>query len=408
MSVSFGISDQGFTLKRLADILSDMQTAFSTVQDPATGEMLTLNLADENDPLVQAVNSVSDALSLAWEQLQLCFNQFDPLKATGAGLSGLVQLNGILRKPGSPSTVTLTMTGTPNLYVALGQQAATFDNSVVFDLTDWTFDGSGNATVLGTCTVDGPSAAPAGSVTSILTPVSGWNMCANKNDATLGTDPETDAALSARQQLSTETTARTTVGDIYGNLTDLNRVTFARVYQNNTMETDYRGIPAKSIAVVIVGGDDTEIANTIFAHSPPLPGYFGTTTVNITDEQGIQYGVQFSRPTSIPIFVSATLQITNASLWPTNGPALVQQAILDYALQGAYGLGITSGFERHGYVPGQSVFSSELYTAINSVPGTQIMSLTVGIIPSPVTQFVNIPWNEVAEFDISNISVVVS
>ena len=73
MSVSFGISDQGFTLKRLADILSDMQTAFSTVQDPATGEMLTLNLADENDPLVQAVNSVSDALSLAWEQLQLCF-----------------------------------------------------------------------------------------------------------------------------------------------------------------------------------------------------------------------------------------------------------------------------------------------------------------------------------------------
>jgi len=117
----FGINETGFNLKRLADILADMKTALSTVTDPITGESLTPDLLDENDPLIQLVNTFSDTLALGWEQLQLAYNQFDPLKATGAGLSGLVQLNKLSRQAGSKSTVVLTLTGTVDKSVPAGK-----------------------------------------------------------------------------------------------------------------------------------------------------------------------------------------------------------------------------------------------------------------------------------------------
>src|ERR1035437_6784669 len=103
----FGVSSAGFSLKRLNDILNDMVADLSTIQDPVTGETLTPSLIDENDPLVQTANSLADALSVGWEQLQLACNQYDPLKSVGAGLSGLVQLNKIKRKVGSGSTVSV-------------------------------------------------------------------------------------------------------------------------------------------------------------------------------------------------------------------------------------------------------------------------------------------------------------
>jgi len=94
---TFGITDSGFTLKRLADILADMVTALNTVTDPVTGESLTPNLADENDPFIQQIQATADAVSECWEQLQLVYNQFDPLQASGSALSGLVQLSGLTR-----------------------------------------------------------------------------------------------------------------------------------------------------------------------------------------------------------------------------------------------------------------------------------------------------------------------
>ena len=406
--MAYGVTDQGFALKRLADILSDMRTRLSAIEDPVTGETLSPDLADENDPLAQIVNAVADELSACWEQLQLAYNQFDPLKGTGAGLSGTVQLNKIKRLAGSSTLVTLTMTGTPNLFIAAGKQAALYDGSVVFDLPEWTFDGSGQATVVGTCTEEGPTEATAGSVTSILTPVRGWTACTNAADAVPGRAPETDAQLRSRQRQSTETTGRTTIGDIYGNLANIEGVTFCRVYQNQTLSADSRGIPAKSVAAVVVGGDDTEVAETLFRQSPPGIGLHGSTSVNVTDEQGIQYAVAFTRPTAVPVYVAISLTVVNSSFWPTDGEDQIKDAILAYAQSGAYGLGITSGFDQDGYTPGQSVYASELFTPVNSIPGTRITALTIGTTASPADQSVAIDWDEVAEFDADNIDITVS
>ncbi len=128
-----GVTPQGFSLKRLADIRNDLVTALNEVTDESTNEKLIVDLADADDPLVQIVDSFSDGLSVAWEQLQFAYNQFDPLKSSGGGLSGVVQLNGIRRKSGTFSTVFVSLTGQFNQFIPAGQQITDINNTHVWE-----------------------------------------------------------------------------------------------------------------------------------------------------------------------------------------------------------------------------------------------------------------------------------
>jgi len=315
---TYGVTDQGFVLKRLSDIRGDMVTTLSTVQDPTTGEYLTPDLDNENDPLVQIVNSVSDQLAACWEQLQLCYNQFDPLKATGAGLSGLVQLNGIRRNAG-----------------------------------------------------------------------------------------EIDTVLRTRQQASTMTTSSSLIESVYSALNNLDGVTYVRVYQNLTSETDERGIPAKNIAVVINGGDDAEIADILWLKASAFPQY-GTTSVEVYDAQGMTYSMNFIRPTPVPIYVSVSVKVIDATAWPANGADLIKTAITNYAQSGTAALGVTTNWGRDRIQIGEDIYASDLYIPVGSVPGTQILSVGVGIGEPAELDTLVIDWDEIGTFDTLNITVTVS
>lgn len=402
---TFGVTPTGFKTKRLADILADLTTALSTVSDPSTGESLIVDLADENDPLVQVVNAFADGLAEAWEQLELAHDQFDPLKSIGAGLSGLVQLNGISRKPSTYTTATVSLTGTPNSAFVAGKKISNGVNN--FTLPAVAFDGSGFASVVAVADEEGPIQALAGTLVKIVTPVPGWTAVTNPTDGVVGTYAETDTELRARQQNSTSATAQTIIESIYSALVNLDGVTYCRVYQNITLAVDSRGIAAKSVAVVIVGGDDNEIAESIF-NRLPLADTYGSTTVNLTDAQGVTYPIRFSRPQQVDVYVSIAVTVVNTSVWPADGAAKIKAAIVTFAQQGARGLGIQSGYDQNGFVVGENVYSSDLYVAIGSVLGIKVTSVTVGVAPNPVGSEVIIEWDQVAAFDSANITVAVS
>jgi uncharacterized phage protein gp47/JayE len=386
----FGVQSQGFVLKRLADILDDMVAELSLVQDPVTGEFLTPNLSDENDPLVQLVNSVADQLAVGWEQLQLAYNQFDPLKATGAGLSGLVQLNGIRRKAGFPSSVQLTVTGTPGKVVAAGRQVSTIDDSVVFTLPAFTIGGGGTVSVQAVATEDGPLEAAAGTVVKILTPVAGWSAVTNPTDAVPGEAEQDDTSLRELQRLSTENTGRGMIEDLFSAINTITGLTFAKAYQNTSLLEDERGIPGKTVAPIVQGGDVDEIAQAIFSHMPIGVDTFGSIETTITDEQGFDYTIRFDRPTAIPIFIAVEIDPFSPT-WPTDGADLIKQAIVNYALE--------------NYLPGVSVYASQLFTPANSIAGAQIVSLVIGTADPPADQIVSIDWGELASFSVDNIEV---
>jgi len=406
----FGVTSEGFVLKRLADILADLQTTLSTVTDPATGEALIVDLADENDPFVQQVNSFADSLALCWEQLQLAYNQYDPLKATGAALSGLVQLNALTRKAGTKSSVSVTLAGAPGTAIAAGKRVSTMDGSAVFEFPETiTLDGTGAATTTVMALTVGETSAAAGTLVKILTPVSGWYSVTNPLQVTVGTFEETDVELRRRQQDSLSATSGGALIDaIYGALFNLAGVTYCRVYQNVSLATDARGIPAKSLAAVVQGGDDDDIADVLFAKVAAGVATYGNTTISRTDAQGLAYDLSFVRPVSVPIYASVAVTVVSSAIWADDSEAKIKAAILAWAQGGLSALGITTGYDQDGYGIGQSIYASELYVPINSVLGAKITSVTVGKTASPSGDSVAIDWDEVATFDASRIVVTIT
>jgi uncharacterized phage protein gp47/JayE len=403
--MAFGITDTGFKLKRLADILADMKAALSTVQDPVTGEFLTPDLIDENDPLIQLVNAVSDELSVGWEQLQLAYNQFDPQKATGAGLSGTVQLNSIQRKAGTKATGSFALTGTSGKILQAGKRASTMDDSITFEFPQITFDGIGEAVAIGTATESGPVEVSAGDVVKILTPVTGWDSVVNLADIAGGTLAETDTAFRERQKFSTTISSSSVIDSLYGALINIVGVIHARVYQNTTLTTDGRGIPGKEVSAVVLGGDDQEIADAIFSKLALGVKTYGNTLITKVDVQGFSYPVWFWRPIEVDVFVEVTIEVINSSSWPTDGIDLIKANILSYANSGARVLGITEGYDRNGYVPGESINASELYTPVKKQPAIKIISLFVSTVDPATGSSVVIDWDELAMFTSANINV---
>lgn len=402
----YGVTPEGFILKRLADIREDLATALSAVSDPTTGETLTPNLDNEDDPLVQVVNALADALAVAWEHLQSAYNQFDPLKADGAGLSGVVQLNGIVRKPGIFSTVVLTVYGTEGTVIPAGSRVAKSDGSDLFITTGTATISGGSATATAQAEVLGPVAATIGTLTRILSPLSGWSGVTNLVEASPGTLEETDTELRLRQQASTALPARSVIESIYAGVLDLDGVSYCRVYQNNTLtDPDARGIPAKSVAVIVVGGENAEIAETIFNRLPAGAGVHGTTTETVYDEMGTGYDIKFTRPTPVTVPVDIEATIIHPDLFPDDGEDRIKAAIVAFAESGASVLGIASGFDQNGYIPGESVYASELYLPVMSVPGIVITVLTVG---DPAAASVAIAWDEIASITADDITVTVA
>lgn len=403
-----GVTPSGFEAKRLADILSDAEAQLATIVDPANGENLQPDFGSE-DPTMQVVKVPLDGVGAAWEALQLVFQQFDPTKATGPSLRALVQLNGLSAQPATPSTVVLRVAGTPGVTIPAGQLVSDVDNTNQWVTDeDVEIDGGGIGDVGATCQTFGPVAAAIGTLTSIVTPFPGWASVTNLAEASLGRDAETDTELRLRRARSTLAPAASPVESVYANLANVPGVTYVRVYQNNTLVTDVRGVPPKSVAAVVVGGADLDIAYVLLARTGVSAAWFGNTTVNLFDVQNEPYAVRFTRPTPKLIYVRVEIQIYNTNIFPADGIDQIKQAIIDYAEGGAPALGIDDGFSEFGFPPGAPVIVSRLYTPLNYVPGHRVVSLLVDDVFPPVgSTDVTVAFDEYAQFVEANIDVVV-
>jgi uncharacterized phage protein gp47/JayE len=234
--------------------------------------------------------------------------------------------------------------------------------------------------------------APANSLTVIETPVSGWNSIYNPLDAILGTDVETDAELRVRRAQTVEKAGAGTTEAIRADLIALDGVVAVLVFENRTMVTDVDGRPAKSFEVVIQGGDNTEIAQTIFDDKPAGIETYGNTTVNITDSQGFIVPINFSRPNAVQIWLELDLTVTDQ--YPLDGDAQVKAAILAYA--NTLGLGA------------DVIVYPHLIASLNNIPGIVDVVTRIGTTNTPtLDDNIIIGLDEIADFDTSRITVTI-
>lgn len=410
MATTYGVTDDGYVLKPQSVINEETEQALLNVVDPVTGDSLQVDF-DSSDIVAQTTLVTLEGVGDGLQENQVCFNQFDPAKATGAALSGLVQLNGILRKDATASTVTLHFTGTPSLTINDIIQVTDQNNENIWQ-TDgpFTFDVTGdNDDVPATCLTPGAITALTGTLTIIVTPVIGVDSVTNDVDAIVGQNEETDSELRQRRDNSTEAPSIGLPASIRAVLLNVQNVTFARVYNNVTLVTDPDGVNPKSLAAVVVGGDNTEIAQVLFSRASTGTNFQGNTSETFIDIQGNSYVISFFRPTEIEINVDLNIELVEDDIFPVTGVDDIKDAIVAYSTGGAPALGITDGFDEVGFNPGTDIFISRLYTPINSVPGHRITSLELGTVSIPLApNDIPIAFNEVGKFLTTNITVTVS
>lgn len=236
----------------------------------------------------------------------------------------------------------------------------------------------------------GPISEEAGSITNILTPVLNWDSVTNPFNAIPGANQETDSELRERFRSSKASRASNIIESLYASLEALDNVEEVMIYENVTDTVDASGIPGHSFMSLVLGGVDSDIAQAIWNNKPAGIRTFGNTSYQILDSQGNPHTINFQRPTQVPVYI--TVNLTKFSQYPNNGDSLVRQALIDY-------FSVNFGI-------GDSVVYSRLYTPINSVPGHQINSLTIGTSPNP-TQMQNIPisFTQIASLSSANIII---
>ncbi len=176
--------------------------------------------------------------------------------------------------------------------------------------------------------VPGRIYAPSGTLTVMVSNVSGVDSVINYTTGTTGREAESDTELRPRiprrghQATCTETAIENAVSKVSG-------VTFARAYSNRGM-TVKNGRPPKSYETVVVGGDAKEIAEVIFANGPAGIQAYGNTVLTIPDSQGFPWEIGFSRPVVRNIWIKIALSLYDEEVFPAEGAAAVRANIVEW------------------------------------------------------------------------------
>lgn len=321
------IDTTGLHLPTYEDIKSDIIDKIKTIY----GQDIYL----ENDSLdYQFISIVCDKIYDTMCLLQGVYNGRTPVTAVGTNLDTIVKLNGIQRQPvilsDSFSKVELTLTGAPNTSVSSLMVQDVNGYKWAQDLNTVTIGSDGTTTANFTCTVSGAIAADPNTITKILTPTYGLFSVTNASDANLGINTETDAELRQRQQQSVAISAQSVLDSITASLLNVERVTRCLVYENDTGETDSNGIPGHTIAAVVEGGADDEVARSIFDTKTPGCGTYGTTTVSIVSNYGISTAINFSRPIEQTINSVVNISAIGGNTITDTDKTNIQKSIADY------------------------------------------------------------------------------
>jgi uncharacterized phage protein gp47/JayE len=254
---------------------------------------------------------------------------YSPSFAQGSGLSSLVKLNGLRRQTPSNSTAEVTLIGQAYTVITNGVVADRFDN--LWNLPpEVVIPPSGEVTVTAQAQSLGSIPAAPGSINRIFTLQPGWQSVVNRAPATEGFPVESDATLRKRQAISTSLPAITPLLSIWGAVANVPGVGRTHVLQNDTWFYDNHGIPPHSIAVIVAGGDDYEIARVIAWKKNVGAGTFGSTEVIVYDPPAAPITINFFRLQETQIYVRIWIRPLEGEAYNTGTGQLIVLAVAAY------------------------------------------------------------------------------
>lgn len=331
-TISWGT--EGPVLPTAAQILAGVQADF----DAAFGTSFDWNL---ETPQGQIATSLAAIILNCYQLVEYMATQVDPAYSTGRMQDAIGRIY-FLERIGAESTVVqATCTGLVGTVIPQYSLARATDGNLYQSTEEGTIGGGGSVDIQFVCTVAGPIACPAGTLSQIYQSVVGWDGITNASDGTIGNDAETAAEFEARRYESVANNSVGTLPAISGAVAEIEGVLDYYAAQNDTASPLLIGgytLVAYSIYVAVVGGDSDDVARAIWTKKPPGCAYNGNTTVAVEDDDSgysppyPSYDVTFERPASLPVFFA--ISIANTTFVPADAEDQIKAAIVSAAAGG--------------------------------------------------------------------------
>ena len=386
-----GLTSEGLVIRTQPELQALIEQKLA---DAFPGINLRIGIAQ------QLVGVLSEELAIVWEAVQALYSNFYPDGATGIFLDELMALTGSVRRAATHSTVVAALNLNAGITVSKDSLIAVLGNpNARFKLlADVTNSGGVPADVDGDFeAVDtGPISAPSGTLTVIVTPVSGWNSVTNAVDATLGRDTAKDPEARLQRLTELSSAGQDTYGAILAAVSKVDEVLSVQVIGNETSATDGDGRPMKSFETVIWDGaaptaDDDAVAQAIWDSKPAgIQAYGAGESGTATDDAGVDHTVDFTRGAQLRVYVVATviLRVDHGLDW-------LAQAKQDVSKRG------------DDYTVGEDAYASQLITALQEDPNVEAVTvLHLGAAPAPVGDQVVTAYNQIVRISTGDIDIV--
>ena len=377
------------------DLGEKIQQAFQTSpNDPL------LNI-EPSSPMGQFLDLIVAEIEAKNSEIAFLANMANPEIATGKYLDALAALYGLDRKISEPTVVNCVLTGLKGTVIPYGAIAQdSLGNQYRHSAANGAqIDDTGSVITTFTAINHGPLEVAAGSVNRIVTTIAGWDSITNPTAGVIGRDEETDAELRNRMIESYAVNATGYVEAIEANLAALEGVLDVRVLENptNAEITQYGvSIEPHSILIAIVGGEDSDIARTIYQRKDAGCGTTGDYEVQFIDETyyNATYNYKIVRPQNQSLKISVTFFGTSMNETEKNN---VIQAII----QDALGQGANDRISL-----ASTVYASRFYQSIQSQTSAPIAQILVGLGTGALGSSVQIPANVEPTISESDVSII--
>ncbi|QRD99655.1 baseplate J-family protein [Halorubrum virus VOLN27B] len=237
----------------------------------------------------------------------------------------------------------------------------------------------------------------ANSITALPVPLAGIQSVTNEENTTGGENRESDENLRERAKDELAEGSSATGPALVSAVQGVEGVTSVSILINDTKEDNGRGhnLPANSGELVVTGGDDEDIAQTILEtkgmDSTLVAGVNGVGVEGTLAElpNGQKHPIDFSRANPVTIYIEADVQVDSTYEDDTE----ILNNIIKYV-----GGKTTDGFEKDGQLGvTDDVLYGEIEYRIREIPGVyDVTSLKIGR-TDPPTETANISIGSMEE-----------
>ena len=296
MAATFGLSEKGFRGKDLSTIKDELEARLRAEVDP------TLRFgADTVAGIITGI--VGHQASQVWEALSGLYHSLQPETATGRALDALCSLTGTYRKEASYSkaiaVVTLDAKAKVPKDTRLQSVAGHFFRTI--NEINNTANAQTELEVELIAEEVGSIVAYKDTEAKIMTRVVGLSNAIFKQTTKTGRLPETDDELRLRR-----------ITDLKANASSTTDVIRARLKQIDQVEAVYLKENSRSFEAIVKGGDEQDIAKTLWQCRPIGVETTGAIEISVRDSINVPRKIRFSRPTEIPLTLHAKLKVIRA------------------------------------------------------------------------------------------------